>query len=177
MKICVFCSAQEIGPEYSEPSLQAVRLFASNGHGLIWGGSDTGLMKEVASAAQSQGVPIVGVSVEFLKDKARVDADEMTVAKDLSQRKALMISKSDAFLVLPGGLGTLDEVMEIIEYQKHMEVTKPVVFLNVNDFYKGISDQLQRMFNEGFITKTLDQVATFACDPEEAISLLGAAGN
>lgn len=131
-------------------------------------------MKLVATAAQEQGVEIEGVSVEFLKEKARKDATKMTIAKDLAERKKLMIEKSDSFLILPGGIGTLDETMSLLEYQKHGSDFKPVVFLNIDDFYEGTRAQLYRMFDDGFLTKTLDQVAFFASSPEQAINMLGA---
>lgn len=172
MKICVFCSAQNIDEKYSKPALDAVEIFTQAGHDLVWGGSDTGLMKQVADTAQNNGAKIYGVSVEFLKHKARENADEMTIAADLPARKNLMLEKADAVLVLPGGLGTLDEIFEMLELKKHSIHEKPIVFLNTNGFYDGMYTQLKRMKNDGFIVRELDELVDFVNGPKEVISYL-----
>ena len=172
MNICVFCSAQELPENYTKPALKAIVEIAHNGHTLIWGGTDTGLMRDVASAAQEAGAQIVGVSVEFLKHKARANANEMIIANDLADRKSVMIERSDAFLVLVGGIGTLDEVTEIIERKKHGAHSKPIVFLNTDNFYKGLQNQLQRMEADGFLTSELAELVAFTDTPDEAVRLL-----
>ncbi len=172
MNICVFCSANDLPEKYTVPALEAITALARNGHSLIWGGSDVGLMREVATAAQDAGAQIVGVSVEFLKHKARTNASEMIIAVDLAERKSVMSARSDVFLVLVGGVGTLDEVTEIIEYKKHGVHGKPIVFLNTDNFYKGLQDQLARMESDGFLTSKLAELVTFAEAPQEAVELI-----
>jgi uncharacterized protein (TIGR00730 family) len=97
------------------------------------------------------GGRLVGISVEFLRGVARTDADEMVIAKDLAERKALLLARSDAIVVLVGGLGTLDEATEILELRKHRLHDKPVVLLNTDGFYDGLLQQLRRMEAEGFL--------------------------
>ncbi|NED09861.1 TIGR00730 family Rossman fold protein, partial [Streptomyces sp. SID6648] len=85
------------------------------GHTLVWGGSDVGLMKVVADGVQETGGRLLGVSVDFLAAKAREGADEMVIAKDLAERKRLLLEKADAVVIMVGGTGTLDEATEILE--------------------------------------------------------------
>src|ERR1044072_9241803 len=118
MNVGVFCSASDLSEKYVLPARQLAKLIAEHGHSLVWGGSDTGVMKVMADGVQAGGGKIFGVSVEILRARARPDADEMVFAKDLGERKAMLLARSDAVVVLPGGLGTLDELSEILELRK-----------------------------------------------------------
>lgn len=170
--IGVFCSANNLDQEYVEPAREFATLLAKNGYGLVWGGSNKGLMEVVATAVQDSGGRLVGVSMELLRDNARKNADEMIFAKDLSKRKAMMLKRSDAIVVLVGGLGTLDEITEIIELKKHKLHSKPVLILNTENFYSGLKSQLQKMKDDGFITQELDDLIHFADNPEEVIDFI-----
>ncbi len=170
--ILIFCSANELSEKYTTPAIEFGEMIPQNNYSLVWGGSNTGLMKTMADTVQENGGKIIGVSVEFLKYKSRAKADEMIIAKDLSERKALMLERGDAVVVLPGGIGTLDEVTETIERKKHKQNTKPIVFLNVDDFYSGLKIQLQKMHDEGFLTVVLDELVFFADTPKEAMDYI-----
>lgn len=89
MNICVFCSANDLEEKYTQPGEELARLLAKAGHTLIWGGSDYGLMKVMADGVQQGGGKIVGISMELFKAYARKEADEMIIAKNISERKAL----------------------------------------------------------------------------------------
>ncbi|MEU5709913.1 TIGR00730 family Rossman fold protein [Streptomyces flaveolus] len=158
MKICVFLSAADLDERYTRPAREFGELIGMGGHTLVWGGSDTGLMKVVADGVRETGGRLVGVSVDFLRDWAREDADEMVVADDLAQRKALLLAGADAVVVMVGGLGTLDEVTEILELRKHGLHDKPVVLLNTAGFYDGLTLQLRRMEQEGFLPLPLAEL-------------------
>ena len=145
MNIGVFLSAADLDERYTRPAREFAELIGKGGHTLVWGGSDTGLMKVVADGVRETGGRLVGISVGFLQAWARKDADEMVIAKDLAKRKALMLARSDAIVVMAGGLGTLDEATEILEMRKHGLHDKPVVLLNTAGFYDGLTLQLQRM--------------------------------
>src|SRR5690348_17343757 len=106
--ICIFCSAQDIEEKYTNAAKEFSKLLATHGYGLVWGGSNTGLMKVVADAVQENGGKLLGVSVDILKHVARENADEMIITKDLGERKLIMRQKADAFVALIGGTGTLD---------------------------------------------------------------------
>ena len=162
MNIGVFISAAHLDERYTRPAREFAELIGNGGHTLVWGGSDAGLMKVVADGVRETGGRLVGISVVFLQAWARKDADEMVIAKDLAQRKALMLARSDAIVVMAGGLGTLDEATEILELRKHGLHDKPVVLLNTAGFYDGLILQLQRMEADGFLPVPLAELVFLA---------------
>jgi uncharacterized protein (TIGR00730 family) len=172
MNICVFLSAADLDERYTAPAREFGELIGRGGHTLVWGGSDAGLMKVVADGAQSAGARLVGVSVGFLEAVARPGADEMLVAGDLAERKALLLARSDAVVIMVGGTGTLDEATEILELKKHGLHTKPVVLLNTAGFYDGLKEQFRRMDEEGFLPVPLTDLVFFAEDGVGALAYL-----
>ena len=184
MNICVFCSAQEVPEKYKEAARELGALIARGGHTLVWGASERGCMKILADAAQNGGARTLGVSMELLKDRARKHIDELIVAKDLGERKKLMLTRSDACIGLPGGIGTLDEMAEVMALKRHGVHKKPIVFLNIADYYDGLREQLERMEREGFLkdrdrdsAEGLENVASFVSTPEEAMRYIESYGN
>jgi uncharacterized protein (TIGR00730 family) len=167
--IAVFCSANDIAEKYTGPARELSALIASHGYNLVWGGSDKGLMNIVATTVQKGGGKLFGVSMEFFKDVARKNADEMVIAKDLGERKSIMLAKCEAIVVLIGGLGTFDEVAQILELKNLGIHEKPIVILNTENFYEGLKVQLQKMKDDGFVDNPLDELVYFADKPEEAI--------
>jgi len=176
MNVCVFLSAAELDARYTQPAREFAELLGKGGHTLVWGGSDTGLMKVVADGAAEAGGRLVGISVELLREWARTDADEMVFAKDLAERKALLLARADAVVVMAGGLGTLDEATDILEQKKHGLHAKPVVLLNTAGFYDGLAVQLRRMEEEGFLPVPLDQLVFVTDDGARALAYLEDAG-
>jgi uncharacterized protein (TIGR00730 family) len=172
MNIGVFLSAADLAKQYTEPAREFGKLLGDGGHTLVWGGSESGLMKVVADAVQEAGGRLVGVSVVFLHEKARVNADEMVVAADLAERKAELLRRSDAIVVMVGGTGTLDEATEILELKKHGLHGKPVVLLNSAGFYDGLELQLRRMEADGFLPLPLSELVYFAADGADALAYL-----
>ncbi|PWI44207.1 TIGR00730 family Rossman fold protein [Streptomyces sp. ICBB 8177] len=172
MNICVFLSAADLDERYTAPAREFAELIGKGGHTLVWGGSDVGLMKVVADGVQAAGGRLVGVSVEFLRGKARAGADEMIVAADLAERKAQLLARSDAVVIMVGGTGTLDEATEILELKKHGLHTKPVVLLNTAGFYDGLREQFLRMDAEGFLPLPLTELVFFAEDGAGALAYL-----
>lgn len=174
LNICVFCSASDLAPVYTDAAREFAELIGSRGHSLVWGGSDSGLMKVMADGVQKAGGRLIGVSVEFLRNVARPDADEMIITADLAERKAVLLERADAVVVMVGGTGTLDEATEILELRKHGMHSKPVVILNTDGFYDGLQQQMARMESEGFLPLPLSRLADFAADGHQALALLGA---
>jgi hypothetical protein len=172
LNICVFCSAAELAPVYTESAREFAELIGRRGHSLVWGGSDVGLMKVIADGVQGTGGRLVGISVEFLQSKARADADEMIVTPNLAERKAQLLARADAFVIMVGGTGTLDEATEILELKKHGLHAKPVVLLNTAGYYDGLREQLNRMEAEGFLPLPLSELVAFADDGASALRLL-----
>ncbi|MFE2283188.1 TIGR00730 family Rossman fold protein [Streptomyces sp. NPDC059443] len=172
MNICVFLSAADLDERYTRPAREFAELLGKGGHTLVWGGSESGLMKVVADGVQAAGGRLVGVSVDFLAASARKNADEMVIARDLAERKALLLAKADAVAILVGGTGTLDEATEILELKKHGKTKKPVVLLNTAGFYDGLKAQFQRMEEEGFLPVPLADLVFFAEDAVTALAHL-----
>ncbi|GAB2509611.1 LOG family protein [Nocardia heshunensis] len=175
MDICVFLSAADLHERYTGPAREFAELIGKGGHTLVWGGSDVGLMKAVADGVADSGGRLIGVSVEFLRGKARVQADEMIIAADLAERKAKLLERADAVVVMVGGTGTLDEATEILEMKKHGMHRKPVVLLNTAGFYDGLLAQFERMEAEGFLPIPLADLVHFANQPAEVMAYLEAA--
>jgi uncharacterized protein (TIGR00730 family) len=172
MRICVFLSAADLDDRYTRPAREFAKLLGKGGHTLVWGGSDVGLMKVVADGVQEAGGRLLGVSVDFLAVKARKRADEMVIAKDLAERKKLLLEKADAVVIMVGGTGTLDEATEILELKKHGHTDKPVVLLNTAGFYDGLKEQFRRMEDEGFLPRPLSDLVFFAEEPVGALAYL-----
>jgi uncharacterized protein (TIGR00730 family) len=170
--IGVFLSAGDVADEYRQAGAEMGRLIAEGGYTLVWGGSDTGLMKVVSDAAQAAGGRIVAVTMKRLEAVLKPSADEKVVTLDLAHRKVLLLARSDALVLLPGGLGSIDEFTEILERKKHDEHAKPMVVLNVAGFYDGFKMQLERMHDEGFLPRRLDSLVGFASTPAEALRLV-----
>ncbi len=172
MKICVFLAAADLDERYTRPAREFAELIGRGGHTMVWGGSDTGLMKVVADGVREAGGRLVGISVSLLRQYARKDADEMVIAKDLAERKALMLAGSDAVVVMAGGLGTLDEATETLEQRKHGLYDKPVVLLNTAGFYDGLILQLRRMEEDRFLPVPLARLVYVADDGIDALTYL-----
>lgn len=170
--ICVFCSASDLNEKYTKPAEAFATLLAKKGYHLVWGGTDKGLMKRIASAAQKGGSKLIGVSLSIFEPLVRKDADEMIIAKTLGERKATLLERSDAVVALVGGIGTLDEVTEIIELKKQKYHKKPIVVLNTENFYEGLKIQLQKMKDDGFIATALEELVYFADTPEETLDYI-----
>lgn len=170
--ICVFCSANNVEKKYIQDANALGRLMVKHGYDLVWGGSNVGLMKVMADGVQSAGGKIIGITVEFLKQKRRLDAHEMIICKDLPERKSLMLKRADAIVLLVGGTGSLDEITEILEFKKHNFHRKPVVVLNTDNFYEGLKTQLIRMEKEGFLTQKLTSLIYFADSPLKAVAYI-----
>lgn len=170
--IAIFCSAQDLAEKYTKPARELAKKIAEHGYHLVWGGSDTGLMKIIADEVQKSGGKLVGISVKFLHHFARKNADEMIIAADLGERKAKMLFRCDALVVLVGGTGTLDEATDVLELRKQDHHKKPIIFLNTENFYEGLKVQLQKMRDDGFIKRPLEGLVFFADTPQEAIDYI-----
>ena len=170
MNICVFLSAADLDERYTRPARRFAELVGEGGHTLVWGGSDSGLMKVVADGVREGGGRLVGISVELFRSKARSDADEMVFTRDLGERKAMLLARSDAIVVMAGGLGTLDEATEVLELKKHGLFDKPVILLNAAGFYDGLIVQLRRMEADGFLPVPLAELVVVTDDVADALA-------
>jgi uncharacterized protein (TIGR00730 family) len=175
MNIGIFCSAAEVGEDYVKAARDLARLVAEGGHTLVWGGSDRGLMHEIADSAKEAGGTLFGVSMHQLKTSAFQGADTMLFAEDLAERKALILENSDVVVTLVGGTGTLDEFTDLLENRRYGRHNKQLIILNTNNFYEGLRLQYDRMQTEGFLSRLprpLGELLSFASTPEEVMELI-----
>lgn len=175
MNIGIFCSASQVDDKYKEPARRLARMIAEGGHTLVWGGSDRGLMHEIAVSAQEAGGTLFGVSMDQLKKSAFEGADVMLFAQDLAERKELMLEHSDAIVTLPGGTGTLDELTDLLENRRYGRHNKRLVVLDVENFFEGLRLQYKRMDEDGFLSRLprpLTDLVTFVSTPEAVMEYL-----
>ena len=153
MRVCVFCSSSDrLSVEYRSLAEETGAALAASGHQLVYGGGSIGLMGIVARAVHQGGGRVVGVIPRALRDYglAYEDADELVVTATLRERKAAMEERADAFLALPGGIGTLEEVLEIVTLKQLLYHSKAVVLLNACGYFDDLLAQLERSIAEGF---------------------------
>ncbi|MFT3780443.1 MAG: TIGR00730 family Rossman fold protein [Nibricoccus sp.] len=169
--LCVYCaSSDRLDPKYSEAATQLGREMARRGWGLVYGGGKVGLMGAVAKAVKTSGGRVVGVIPHFMRAKelAYELADEMLAVETMRERKMEMEKRADAFVALPGGWGTLEEIMEILTLRQLDVLRKPVVIFNQDGFYDDLLKFFERMIAEKFnkpsnlelftVAKTVDEV-------------------
>jgi uncharacterized protein (TIGR00730 family) len=152
--VCVFCaSSQTLEQHWTDLAWEAGVALARHGHVLVSGGGRAGLMGAVAEGARSVGGHTIGVIPQSLVDREIADtkAGELIVTDGMASRKNLMIEKSDAFLTLPGGIGTLDELFEVWTTATLGAHDKPVVLLNAGGFYTGLLTWLESLAPTGFV--------------------------
>ncbi len=152
--IAVFCSAADgARPVYRQTAIDLGKALAARHIGLIYGGAKVGLMGAVADSTLAGGGHVVGVIPHVLVDLevAHKGVTEMHVTSTMHTRKALMSDRADAFLVLPGGFGTFEEMFEVLAWQTLKIHTKPVVLLNVDGFYDTLLDFLDVCEREGML--------------------------
>jgi hypothetical protein len=151
--ICVFCSSSaKIAAEYFAVAEELGREMAQRGHRLVYGGGNIGLMGRIAEEAHRHGGKIVGVIPATFVERglAFALAEELVVTSDMRERKTVMEKRADAFVALPGGLGTLEELLEILTLKQLKLHHKPVVILNTRNYFSPLLSQFERMFAESF---------------------------
>ncbi len=177
-KACVFCASSTKVPQYylDEATALGERLVAE-GWGMVYGGGSVGLMGAVADAMLAKGGEVVGVIPHFMKE---VEWDhkgvaDMRLTDTMSERKQMMISMSDAIIVLPGSTGTLDELFEAVSDKKLGLLSQPIVLLNSDGFYDHTIAQLKLMVDKQFMTQKHMDVLSEAKSIDEVIQIINAA--
>lgn len=176
--VCVFCaSSSHLDPAFLDLATSAGRELAARGHTLVSGGGRVGMMGAVAVAARSGGAHTVGVIPQSLVDLEVADtsADELHITADMGARKNVMIERSDAFLAMPGGLGTLDELFEVWTTATLDLHRKPIVMLDPDGFYDGLLRWLDELADAAFVRRAALARLTVAKSIPEAFDAIEAA--
>jgi uncharacterized protein (TIGR00730 family) len=175
MNICVYCGAsRSVNGDYLQLARDFGARLAKRGDTLIYGGASIGMMGEVARAVHAGGGRVVGVIPQALVDKevSYHAADELIITDDMRQRKAVMDARSDAFVALPGGLGTLEEITEIMN-QRGLKISlKPLVLLNLNNFYAPLFAFFRHLESAGFLHRNYQQLYHPAPDLDDAFAFI-----
>ena len=178
--VCVFCgSSFGTDPAYREAARAIGSGLAKMGYSLVFGGGGLGLMGEVARAVLDGGSSIKGIMPAFLQAlEPEVSSQEkLIVTPHLQERKTLMLQMSDAFIVLPGGLGTFDEFFEVaVEAQLGVHA-KPIIVVNVNGYFDALDTMLHKTIEAGFAKKTVLKLYYLADGAEAALEILEGALN
>ncbi len=171
-RICVFTGSQ-VGsrPVYAEQARRLGRLLGEHGIGLVYGGGSVGLMGVIADAALEAGAEVIGVIPEVLmiREVTHPGLTELRVVGTMHERKALMNELSDAFIAMPGGFGTLDELFEAITWAQLGLHRKPIGLLNVAGYYDALLAFIAHAIPEEFILPEYAQLLTVASDPERLL--------
>jgi uncharacterized protein (TIGR00730 family) len=157
--ICVYCGSNVgTNPAYTAAARTLGEAMAKERIGLVYGAGGLGLMGELARSVLAHGGRVTGIIPAFLSKKERMlrDADELIVVDDMHQRKKLMFDKSDAFVALPGGIGTLEELVEQLTWAQLGRHTKPIVLVNIDGFYAPFLTLIRHMQAEAFIKPDMD---------------------
>jgi uncharacterized protein (TIGR00730 family) len=169
--ICVFCaSSRKLDERWLRLASAVGEEIGRRGHTLVSGGGCVGMMGAVADSARAAGAHTYGVIPQSLVDREVADraSDELVVTGDMFSRKTLMIEKADAFLTLPGGLGTLDELFEVWTTATLGVHAKPVVLLDADGFYSGLVDWLRGLVPQGFTRAQGLEVLTVVSTVDDA---------
>jgi uncharacterized protein (TIGR00730 family) len=152
--VCVYCgSGPGTNPRFGEAAIALGKAFAENGIRLVYGGGSLGLMGAIASSVLEHGGSVTGIIPDFLtaRENALKQVQEMIVTPDMHERKRLMFERSDAFVALPGGIGTLEELVEQLTWQQLGRHSKPVLLANIDGFWEPLLALLAHMRATEFI--------------------------
>lgn len=152
--ICVFCgSSFGNDPLFKEEASRLGRMMAADDKTLVYGGGNVGLMGAIADAVMNAGGRVIGVIPDFLmrKEVGHLGLTELVVVRSMHERKQKMAELADAFVAMPGGFGTLEEVAEILTWVQLGIIKKPVALFNMNGFYDLLLAQLDTMVKQGFL--------------------------
>ena len=156
MKICVFCSANwQIDPDFFTKAEELGMWAAKNGHSIVFGGHDAGLMHTVSKAAHEAGGQVIGVVPRVIEKMGKLSPylDVHIPTEDLTDRKQLMMDQSDVFVVLPGGIGTLDELFTVVAAATLDYHHKPVILYNIKGFWDSLVACLDDLHGRGVTRK------------------------
>lgn len=173
--LCVFCGAkQNVEQKYKDLAIACGKKIAEVNYKLVYGGSNTGLMAAISSAVMSSGGHVMGVYPKLLHEKEPLSfqISEHILVDSLSIRKDIMISTSDAFLILPGGIGTLDEFFEILTLKSLGAHSKPIILLNYDGFWDELILVCKTLIDKGFVHENVMNCMNIVTTLDETFTVL-----
>ncbi len=176
--VCVYCgSSAGADPRFGEAAEALGRALAAEGVGLVYGGGGDGLMGRLARSTLAAGGYVTGIIPSFLirKEHALTTAHDLIVVEDMHERKQAMFDRADAFVALPGGIGTLEELVEQMTWAQLNRHAKPIVIVNIDGFWRPLLSLLAHMHLEGFIREGFELRYMVAEKIEDVLPMLRAA--
>ncbi|MEM9420975.1 MAG: TIGR00730 family Rossman fold protein [Pseudomonadota bacterium] len=170
--LCVYCGSR-VGdrPVFAEAAKTLGRACAENGTRLVYGGGKLGLMGEVASAARDAGGDVFGIIPDFLVETEGVLEDvNHTIVTSMHERKMMMFEESDAICTLPGGIGTLEEIIELLSWARLDLHRKPLVICNIEGFWSPLVELLDHVIDRGFAAEELREDMVVVDSPEKVLA-------
>ncbi|EOR02362.1 TIGR00730 family Rossman fold protein [Acinetobacter genomosp. 15BJ] len=170
--IALYCGSRTGNkPIYRDKAIELAQHIANQGFGIVYGGASIGLMGQVADTVLEHSGEVVGVIPEFMLDYeiAHHKLTELHIVNSMHERKALMAERASAFIALPGGLGTFEEILEIATWGQLNQHQKPMIIYNVNRFYDALIAQLDHAVEEGFLPPQ-HRAKVIVCETLEQIS-------
>lgn len=174
-RICIFCSSSnKIAQAYFAAAETLAAELARKGHTIVCGGGSHGLMGQIINTAVENGGYVVGVIPEFMRavEWDSKQLSQLIVVEDMRQRKKQMIENADAVIALPGGCGTLEELMEVITLKRLGKFTKPIIILNTSGFYNQLESLLHKMMDENFMNKQSIDIWKLVDFPEQVLDAI-----
>ncbi|MCL2074154.1 MAG: TIGR00730 family Rossman fold protein [Marinilabiliaceae bacterium] len=173
--ITIYCSSSnEIDDIYFSQTEELIFELAKKGYKIVYGGGDRGLMGTVANTALKQNAKITGIIPHFMTEREweHKGISDMIHVDTMHQRKELLIKDTSAVIALPGGVGTLEELCEIIASKKLGLFTKPIIIYNINRFYDALFELIKKMNSERFTDMQLEDLINIAVSPQEVINII-----
>ena len=175
MRICVYCaSSAKIDEIYFEATERLAKILVNSKVQVIYGGGGHGLMGKLADTVLAQGGQIKGIMPQFMNEVewAHKSVTDFEFTKTMHERKAKFLENIDALIALPGGTGTLEELLEAITLKRLGQFTKPIIILNTNGYYDPLIQMLERCVEEKFLRPIHAEMWTFVHQPEEVMSAI-----
>ncbi|MGN1328112.1 MAG: TIGR00730 family Rossman fold protein [Eubacterium sp.] len=177
MRLCIFGAASnEIDSKYISTVEDLAEKLAKRGHNLVFGAGGCGLMGAAARGFRKGGGNIIGVIPEFFKDAdietIYNDCDELIYTDSMRERKAKMEEKADAFIIVPGGIGTFEEMFEVLTLKQLGRHNKPIVIYNIDGYYDAMETLLQRSVEEGFVRENCNYLYQYFTNDKDLIDYI-----
>ena len=175
MRICIYCaSSAKIDEVYFDATERLAKILVNSKVQVIYGGGGHGLMGKLADTVLAQGGQIKGIMPQFMNEVewAHKSVTDIEFTKTMHERKAKFLENIDALIALPGGTGTLEELLEAITLKRLGQFTKPIIILNTNGYYDPLIQMLERCVEEKFLRPIHAEMWTFVNQPEEVMSAI-----
>ena len=174
-RICVYCGSRSgENPAYTDLARQAGEALVARGFELVYGGGSVGMMGVLADAVLDRGGQVLGIIPRFLdrKEVTHPDVQHMEIVESMHVRKARFVELADAFLALPGGFGTLEELFETITWAQLNLHQNPIGLVNIDGYFDGVLTQIDHMIQEGFVKDKYRRLVKVGTDPGDVLDQL-----